>query len=132
MTTIEDQIIKVETKIEEVEQQIATVEQKLGGGLSDVDKTYLREEKKQLREEKKQLREKEKQLRDEKNLLLARQQPQQDGELRCCSRIIVFIFLFENDSLLLLARRRVARLVLLFQCLTPLFLYLILRGSFSC
>jgi hypothetical protein len=83
MTTIEDQIIKVETKIEEVEQQIAAVERKLEGELSQDDKAYFREEKKQLREKKKQLRE-------EKNLLLARQQSQQDGELRCCSRIIVF------------------------------------------
>jgi hypothetical protein len=74
MTTIEDQISKVETKIDEVEQQIRAVEENLKRDeLSEVDKTYFRDEKKQLRE-------KEKQLRDEKNLLLARQQPQQDGK----------------------------------------------------
>eukprot|EP00978_Attheya_sp_CCMP212_P011323 scaffold27962_cov52-Attheya_sp.AAC.1 len=78
MTTIEDQIIKVETKIEEVEQQIAAVERKLEGELSEDDKIYFREKEKQLREKEKQLREEKKQLREKENLLLARQQPQRD------------------------------------------------------
>jgi hypothetical protein len=80
MTTIKDQIFKVETEIVKVEQQIISVETTLEGELSESDKQYYREEKKQLREKEKQLREKE-------NLLLARQQPQQNGKLRCCSRI---------------------------------------------
>jgi hypothetical protein len=95
MTTIEDQIIKVETKIEKVETKIekvetkiATVERKLEGELSQDDKTYFRDEKKQLRDV-------EKQLRDEKFLLLARQQPQPNGKLSFCSRILVFKCCFE-------------------------------------
>jgi hypothetical protein len=93
MTTIEDQISKVERKIEEVETKIVAVERKLEGELSQDDKAYFREEKKQLREEKNQLHVKE-------NLLLNRQQPQPNGELRCCLCILVFqcCFEYENDS----------------------------------
>jgi hypothetical protein len=100
MTTIEDQISKVETKIEEVETEIKVVETKLGGELSEKDKTYYRKEKNQLREKENQLHGKEKQLREEKNLLLARQQPQPNGELRCCLCVLVFQCCFEygNDS----------------------------------
>jgi hypothetical protein len=87
MTTIKDQIFKVETEIVKVEQQILSVETKLEGKLSEKDQDYYRGKKKQLREEKKQLREEKKQLREEKNLLLARPQPQPNGKLRCCSRI---------------------------------------------
>jgi hypothetical protein len=68
--------------------------------LSEVDKTYFRDEKKQLREKEKQLREKE-------NLLLARQQPQQDGKLRCCSRIHFFIqFVASNTEILAYGTRK--------------------------
>jgi predicted nucleic acid-binding Zn-ribbon protein len=93
-TPLEDQISKVQTKIDDVEQQILVVTKKLDGKLSEDDKIFFRDEKKQLRrheeqlrDEKKQLRRHEEQLREKENLLLARQQPQQDGKLRCCSRI---------------------------------------------
>lgn len=48
----------------------------------------------------------------------AAEQQQPGGELRCCSRILVFNMLFEYEYYSLFLWRRVARLVLLFQCLT--------------